>query len=325
MLSRKKLIILFFVLLFIFSSCNSAGIQHNQDPEMTRIAVEQNSTAFAVSGLLKTPSFVLNTPLAAIATPSPTNAPIIAPNAKLAVVMIEEGEELNVFTNPGESQEIVTTIPAHATDITQTGKTQELDDELWLEIHTGENIRGWIKAENVTQQISSTRFCSDSKIRELVTQFMSAIQSRDGVKLAQTINPRRGLIIHHEWWNPKVQFKGQDVLENLFTETTSKDWGIQDGNGLAISGAFKDEILPKLDDIQTGTILTCNNLDYGLASGGSAGYIRWPFEYTNFNFMSIYRAAPEGDELNWRTWALGVEYINGNPSITILVQYHWEN
>lgn len=322
---RKILLILGSCLIIVINGCTFQSDPQNQSTATTAIAVEQTGTALAASRVLETPSFSLNTPTVSIATPLPTSTPLISDGSKLAVVMIKEGEVLNVHASPGDQNTVFTTLAAHAIDIAFTGNAQELDGQIWFEIRTADNASGWVNAENVTEQTASTQFCADRKISALLSQFMGAIQARDGAQIAQLINPRRGLIIRHEWWNPDVGFKGQDILENLFTDATGQDWGVQDGSGLPISGAFKDEILPKLDDMQTGSVLSCNSLDQGLASGGSVGYIQWPFEFTNINYMALYRAAAEGDELNWRTWAIGVEYVSGTPYITILIQYHWEN
>jgi hypothetical protein len=51
----------------------------------------------------------------------------------------------------------------------------------------------------------------------------------------------------------------------------------------------------------------------------------WPSEYSNMNYISFHRAAPEpGSQLNWRTWALGIEYLDGQPYLALLVQYRGE-
>jgi len=322
---RKISIIIVCFLIIIISGCNSQSNPQNLSNGTATIIVEQTGTALAASGVLETPGFTLNTPSASSTTPTPTSTPLISDGSKLAVVMIKEGDVLNVQASPGGQSAVLTTLSAHAIDISYTGNSQELDGENWFEIRTVDNLLGWVKAENVTEQVISDQFCADNQINTLISQFMKTIQSRDGVQFAQLINPRRGLIIKHEWWNPDVRYIEHEVLENIFDDDTNQDWGVQDGSGLPIVGAFKDVILPKLDDIQNNSVLICNNLDQGLASGGSTGYIQWPFEYANFNYVAIYRAAPEGDELNWRTWAIGVEYVSGKPYVTFLVQYHWEN
>jgi hypothetical protein len=325
MRERKIRLILFLCLVLILNGCSSQGVTPSQNALSTDIAVEQTGTALAASGVLKTPSFVLATPSISTALLTPTGAPSVSNGVKLAVVMIKYGEVLNLRSSPGDQNGAAATIQPHTTDIKYTGNSHEVDGKTWFEVRTPENALGWVKADDVTEQASSTQFCADSKVTALITQFMNAVQTRDGEKLAQLVSPRRGLIIRHEWWNPEVQFIGQDVLKAIFNDTTSRDWGVQEVSGLPINGSFKDEILPKIDDVQSGAVQTCNSLNQGLSSGGDSGYIEWPFEYTNFNYVAIYRAAQAGDELNWRTWAIGVEYVNEIPYVALLVQYHWEN
>ncbi len=326
MRERKLRLIPFLCLVIVLIGCNSQVVTPNQNPTSTAISFEQTGTALAASGVLKTPSFVLATPSISAAPPSPTTAPpSVSNNVKLAVVMIKYGEVLNLRSSPGDQNGTAATIQPHTTDIRYTGNSQEVDGKIWFEISAPDNAVGWVKTDHVTEQASSDQFCTDGKVTALVTQFMNAMQTRDGEKLAQLVSPRRGLIIRHEWWNPEVQFVGQDVIKSIFSDTTSRDWGVQEVSRLPIAGSFKDEILPKIDDIQSGSVQTCNSLNQGLSSGGASGFIEWPFEYSNFNYIAIYRAAQAGDELNWRTWAIGVEYVNGNPYVAILVQYHWEN
>jgi hypothetical protein len=325
MRERKIRLTLFLCLVIVLNGCISQGVTPDQNPTSPAMEIELTGTALAASGVLKTPSFALVTPSLSAVTPPPTGTPSVSDHAKLAVVMIKYGEVLNVRSSPGDQNGAVATITPHTTDINQTGNTQDVDGKTWLEIRTSDNTTGWVKAENITEQASSTQFCADSNVTALITQFMSAMQTRDGEKLAQLVSPRRGLIIRHEWWNPDVQFLGQEAIKNIFNDPTSRDWGTQEVSGLPINGSFKDEILPKIDDVQSGSVQTCNSFEEGLSSGGSSGYIQWPFEYTNFNYMAIYRAAQAGDELNWRTWAIGVEYVHGIPYVALLVQYHWEN
>jgi len=192
-----------------------------------------------------------------------------------------------------------------------------------VEIVTPTGTTGWVNAHYLTEVVDAAVFCSDPRVTNLINAFVSAVQSQDGAALAQLVSPTHGLTIRHNWWNPEVNLQGQSVLADLFTDTTSHDWGVQDGSGLPIQGPFKDEILPLLQDVFNGSYTQhCNDLANG--SGGTAGMVVWPFEYQNINYVALYRAGAPGDELNWRTWAIGVEFVKGQPYIAFLVQYHWE-
>ncbi|MFQ5406965.1 MAG: hypothetical protein ACE5FI_00895 [Anaerolineales bacterium] len=84
-------------------------------------------------------------------------------------------------------------------------------------------------------------------------------------------------------------------------------------------------IAPLLRDVLGGEFQReCNTLETGIAVGNTAGLTVLPFEYANFNYVALYRAAAPGDEFNWRTGAVGIEYLRGEPLIVFLVQYEWE-
>jgi hypothetical protein len=93
-------------------------------------------------------------------------------------------------------------------------------------------------------------------------------------------------------------------------------------SGIETIGTFADVILPKLDDVFLDqSEILCNELRWG----NTSGEVQWPDEFQNLNFYSFYRPAPEdGIPFDWRTWAIGVEYIGGQPFITVLIHYSSE-
>ncbi|NMC11639.1 MAG: SH3 domain-containing protein [Chloroflexi bacterium] len=321
---RKLFLVITVCLNIIFTACNFQGISQKPDELNAVHEIELTGTALAASGVLETPDFTLFTPTTVSITSTPDATPIFTDHLPLAVVMIKENEVLSLRSSPGENNHEIASLSSLAGNIVSKGNTQDFEGESWVEIQSPKGETGWVKIGNLTEQVSSMEFCSDQRVTQLVDKFMNAIRVRNGKEFAQLISPRRGLIIRHEWWNPEVNFREPEMLENIFNDSTTNNWGIENGSGQSINGSFKDVILPKIDDVQEGSIRLCNSLEQGLASGGSAGFIRWPNEYANFNYITIYRAAPEGDELNWRTWVIGIEYVHGSPYIAILVQYHWE-
>lgn len=99
-------------------------------------------------------------------------------------------------------------------------------------------------------------------------------------------------------------------------------WGVNRDSELEIDGTFRAVILPQLEDVfSIAPELNCNKL----GAGSTAQDAIWPSEYSNMNYLSFYRAAPvPGSQLNWRTWVLGIEYLDGQPYIALLVQYRGE-
>ncbi len=257
-------------------------------------------------------------PTATEAPPSPQPMSL-----EFGVIRVAEGDVLNVRSGPGVENDIVAALDPHATGIRQTGNRQKVAHAMWVEIATPAEDIGWVNAHFLTELVPSDQFCADARVEALLDDFVTAIQARNGSALAELVSPTHGLTLRISWWNPEITFKGVPVLDNLFEDTAAHDWGIQDGSGMPIQGAFKDEALPWMDDVFNAAYTRqCNDLENG--SGSSAGYILWPYEYHNINYVALFRAPAPGDELNWRTWAVGIQYHQGRPYIAYLVQYHWE-
>ena len=43
------------------------------------------------------------------------------------------------------------------------------------------------------------------------------------------------------------------------------------------------------------------------------------------NFYSVYYpGAPANNNLDWRTWLVGMEYVDGKPYLYAMMQFFWE-
>jgi hypothetical protein len=263
-------------------------------------------------------------------TPVITQTPVVTPfpeiiNAqRFGVVFLSEDIGLDVQTSPGYDQQVITRMGPHSTGITHTHQFQWLNGILWLEINVPGGGTGWVKADNLTPQIDSRVFCLDSRMDSFINQFAAAIKERDGVKFMKLISPLHGLTVQHEWWNPEVRFPAGEKLAGIFTDSSSYDWGMQGGSGLPIQGSFYEVIVPLLDEVLAQYSSHCNTLEQGVAASGSGGFTEWPFEYANFNYYTLYHPASATDALDWRTWALGLEFLGDQPYLVVLVHYHWE-
>jgi hypothetical protein len=235
-----------------------------------------------------------------------------------AVVWVEEG--LAVRQPAGITSSEVASLPADQRGIGVTGQSTLLGSSTWLEIFLPEGGTGWVNGYNLTEDVGPEAFCQDPRLVDLANRFILALESESGEQLAQLTSPKRGLIIRHDWWNPEVVTE-LGSLSHLFQEPAELDWGINRDSGLSISGSFGAVILPQLMDVFSAAPgFGCNRL----ATGSTAEEVAWPSEYTNLNFISFHRAAPSPSSLNWRTWALGIEYVDGSPYLAVLVQYRGE-
>ncbi|GAB4526892.1 MAG: hypothetical protein Fur0018_12310 [Anaerolineales bacterium] len=254
------------------------------------------------------------------AAPSGSVPPLAEP-VPYAVVLVSPESGLNLRAEPSLNAPVLALLPYDARDLRPTGRQEQAEGFAWAEIETPFGA-GWVSAAYLTMQISPEVFCGNAQVQALVDSFVQAVRNEDGAALAALVSPVHGLTIRHEWWNPEVVFDAADV-ETLFSAQETYDWGIQDGSGDPLQGRFADVVLPRLQDVVQGEFsVVCDSLAAGEATGGTAGLVNWP--YPNLPFVALYRAAPADQELDWRTWALGIVWWQGRPYLAALVQYHWE-
>jgi hypothetical protein len=48
-----------------------------------------------------------------------------------------------------------------------------------------------------------------------------------------------------------------------------------------------------------------------------------PWPYTNIHYYNLYKPATD-QQLDFRTWLIGVEYVNGQPYLHSMVSIVWE-
>ncbi len=261
--------------------------------------------------------------------PPPTNTPakgleptvVNLAHMPYSVAWVPELEPLVVRQPAGITSMAVTNLAFDQRGLTVTGNTTQMGSSTWVEINLPEGGKGWVKDWNLTEDVLGSSFCADPRIPELANQFILAIKARDGGKLSDLASPKRGLIIRHDWWNPEVNV-GFSSVPSLFLDPSPLAWGVNRDSELAIEGTFREVILPQLEDVfSVAPEFHCGEL--GL--GSTAQDAIWPSDYSNMNYISFHRAAPDpGSQLNWRTWALGIEYIGGEPYLALLIQYRGE-
>jgi len=141
-------------------------------------------------------------------------------------------------------------------------------------------------------------------------------------RLALLVSPAHGMAVRY--W--RYYISNQNIFDQLhasavFYSTYSHSWGLAAGSGLPTEGSFHEVVLPKLlDVVNANYTLNCNTVQ----TGGTSYDTSWPAEYANVNFYSIYRPGTAGDEMNWRTWLVGVEYVKGQPYVFALIHFQWE-
>jgi hypothetical protein len=237
-----------------------------------------------------------------------------------AVILVNDGVVLNVRKTPGTSSAVLETLPPHATGLTLTGKASDEGGEHWVEINRLTGGTGWVNAIYLTEYRPPSTFCGDAQAIELLDAFKNAIHSKNGEGLASLVSPLHGVTLQYLRGGKTVTYTPDKALW-LFTSTYQMDWGSNPASGQEVKASFHEEVLPMLVDVLGGSYTpACNNIQ----TGGISYTYQWPFEYGNINFYSLYRADPMGNGQNWRTWLVGMEYVNGKPYLFLLVHLFWE-
>lgn len=237
------------------------------------------------------------------------------------VAFVTERDVLNVRTGAGVSNDIAWTLPPDATNVFITGAPQWIEGSMWVPIQQN-NQTGWVNRYFLTEQVAPKTFCRDAAAFEVVMNLKTAVEQRDSTKLRALIAQGRGLLVRLHRWNTEVQFTPDEVA-NFFADPTVRNWGVGQGSGDPIDGTVAEILLPKLDrDLLPDDLLSCNKV----SGGATTGLLTLPDGYEAVNFYSVYRTAPidEGNEFDWGTWIVGIEYWDGRPYLSFLVHYVWE-
>jgi hypothetical protein len=171
----------------------------------------------------------------------------------------------------------------------------------------------------VVTQAASSNFCADAQVTTLINSFKSALQTSNGELLASLVSPTHGMEarLYH---NGRVVTYDQAHAKFLFDSTYVVSWGAAPGSGLETKGSFHELIVPALLDVfNKNYTLTCNQVKVGGASYPTT----WP--YSGISFYSAYYPGSQGNgSLDWHTWLLGMQYVNGKPYLYAIMQFQWE-
>ena len=173
-------------------------------------------------------------------------------------------------------------------------------------------------SSNSATQISLADFCADSEAQTLINNFKSAMQTSDGSLLATLVSPIQGMDARL-YRNGRVVNYDQQHAQFLLGSTFVVDWGAA-VSGLETKGSFNDVIVPALLKVfNKDYTLTCDQVQVG----GATYKATWP--YPGINFYSVYFAGtPNSNNLDWRTWLIGMEYVKGQPYLYAIMQFFWE-
>lgn len=273
----------------------------------------------SASPVPQTPTQPSVTPGQPTLTPAATSVSSAVSSTVYGVILIDNKGSLNIRQKPGQENKQIGTLPYNATGIVLTGNETRVKEEHWVEIQRpGGN--GWVNAFYLTQIISPSAFCSDPQVPALLGKFKDAILKKDGSLLGSLVGPIHGLSLFYLRGGTVANYTPEEASW-VFSSTYQMRWGSAAGSGKEVVGSFSQVILPRLADVLSGNYTAnCNQIK----TGGASYPTNWPDEYRAINYYSLYRAGPAGNEMNWRTWVVGVEYIGNKPYLISLTHYEWE-
>jgi len=163
----------------------------------------------------------------------------------------------------------------------------------------------------------AANICADPQVPALIDSLKKSVLNADGALLSSLASPN-GLEVRWVRNGNPIKYT-RDQAAFLYETTFEADWGAAPGSGQAKKGSFHDVIIPDLVKVFNAPYtLHCNEIKHG----GASYDISWPYKK---DFYSIYDAGtqPNGN-LDWHTWVIGIEYMNGKPFIYALMQFFWE-
>ncbi|NOY99396.1 MAG: SH3 domain-containing protein [Chloroflexi bacterium] len=239
-----------------------------------------------------------------------------------AVILLPPGGVLNVRSGPGVSNPVVGTFPAAATNVMRTGAASKAGGALWVEVQRpGGGGTGWVNAKYLTEYVPSSTFCADSQVQTLLGDLKTALMTSNGNLLASLVSPAHGLDLRYFRYGTLANYTSEEAAW-VFQSTYVVNWGPEPGSGIEKTGTFSQVPLPVLLEVFTSSYeLHCN--DAGVASAFSQD--PWPVEYANVNFYDVYKPGTDAyGGLDWRSWLVGVEYVQGKPYLFALIHFEWE-
>ena len=237
-----------------------------------------------------------------------------------AVILVKQNDVLNVRKGPGVNYATVERLDPHAVNIILTGAQKIVSGSRWVKIQRPAGGFGWVNAKYLTEYVTPAAFCGDAKVTALLANFKTAMIQQDGVLLAALTSPAHGLNVTYLRTGRTITYT-PDKARWVFVSTYQANWGFHPASALEIKGSFHEEVLPKiLDVLNSSYTSTCNDP----ATGPKNYQFYWPFEYGNINYYALLKPGTPGIDLDWRTWLVGVEYVNGQPYLFSLLHLFWE-
>lgn len=246
-------------------------------------------------------------------------APPVTLTGPYAVVGVASTDVLNIRSSAGSANPIVGSFPADAVNVMRTGPTASADNATWVEVQNPNGGTGWVNSNSLTEYVTHEAFCADTRIPMLLQQLRGSMDQSNGDMFAGLVSPAHGVNVNLWAYQPAVNFSIASA-QAAFTSSTVYTWGFGGGKGGTIpdTGTFAEIIQPKMQEV-----FGASNMETYCDTLTKVFPLAVPWPYTNIHYYNLYKPSSEG-LLDFRSWLIGFEYINGQPYLHSMVTIVWE-
>jgi hypothetical protein len=276
-----------------------------------------SATAVVVTDSAPQPTLT-TVPAAATVTSLPPVTGIYNP---YAVILVFPNDILNIRTAAGVGNPIVSTLQPTASAVHRTGPASSAGGDRWVEIQNPGGGTGWVNSNFLTEYVSSSTFCADTRVTSLLDNLRTALLNSNGDLFSSLVSPLHGLDLRLWRYGTVANYTPAEASW-AFQSDFVVSWGAAPGSGDETNGTFRTQPLPKLQEVfGANHTLHCNDtLDLATFT-----LVPWPPEYSNINFYTVYKPGTEQyGGLDWRAWIAGIEYVQGKPTLFALIHFQWE-
>jgi hypothetical protein len=233
-----------------------------------------------------------------------------------AVINVAPNDVLNIRLDAGSNQTVIGTFPSNAVNVMRTGPTANADGATWVEVQNPSGGLGWVNSFYLTEYVTHDAFCADTRVTALIEQLKGSITQSNGDLLSGIVSPVHGVDVRLWAYASPINFN-QATARTVFGDTNAYNWG-SGPSGQPDVGAFSQVIQPKLQEVLNAPNMEtyCDNLT-------KVFNLSQPWPYSNVHYYNLYKPATE-QQFDFRTWLIGVEYINGQPYLHSMVSIVWE-
>ena len=212
---------------------------------------------------------------------------------------------------------VVGSFSQDAVNVMRTGPSASADNATWVEIQIPNGGTGWVNSYYLTEYVTHDAFCADTRIAALIEQLKGSMNQSNNDMFSSLVSPIHGTNVNLWAYQPAVNFNNT-AAKTVFTSTEVFNWGAGP-SAQSDTGTFAQVIQPKMQEVFNAPNMEtyCDNLTkvYPLSH---------PWPYTNIHYYNLYKPGTPGTELDYRTWLIGFEYINGQPYLYGMVTVVWE-